>query len=454
MDRKRVYLNGGILAVFAVFCALVLEFLAINIGQPNPLASNYSLHAVFRDADGIPTAADVRVSGVGVGKVTAISHDPRSPGFSVVTIQISDTHSVPVYSNGFAKVRPKTLLGEKYVDLTVGSSASGEAIATGGYLPVAETGKDVSNDEIFNSFDATTRAQQQQVLAALDSATKGRAGDIQAILPQLQQVVANLTPVARVYEKDQPQTDQIFVQLNTIMQALADEHTQLAGFLANGNVALGAIAQKDQALVSTLQEASNVATELNTAMNPTIAQQRQALDELASTLASENNLLFDIVGPKCNGHPCGIDTVIAGTLNGQVAYPNDQLNVTSPNGEGVTGRWDSMFSEPGPAGPVAGQTSTGASTCSNPTVPTPNIPAKASGTCTLNIVLSFHCDTIAQTLAGFLAQLPTTGPVTQATIQAACQAATGHTFPALPVSTSGPSVPGMNTTAYLAGLFG
>ncbi len=54
--------------------------------------------------------------------------------------------------------------------------------------------------------------------------------------------------------------------------------------------------------MATLQEASNVATELNTAMTPTIAAQRKALDELAPTLDSENKLLFDIVGPKCNGH--------------------------------------------------------------------------------------------------------------------------------------------------------
>ncbi len=449
MDRKRVYMNGGILAGFTIFCFLVMEFLAINIGQPNPLSSNYTLHGVFADADGIPTAADVRVSGVGVGKVTTISHDPKSPGFTVVTIQISDTKAAPVYSNGFAKVRPKTLLGEKYIDLTVGSSAAAEAIASGGYLPVAETGKDVSNDEIFNAFDSTTRAQQQQVLAALDTATKGRAGDIQTILPQLQQVVANLTPVARVYEKDQQQTDSIFVQLNTIMQALADEHQQLGGFLANGNVALGAIAQKDQALVSTLQEASNVATELNTAMTPTVAAQRKALDELAPTLDSENQLLFDIVGPKCNGHACGIDTVIAGTLNGQVAYPNDQLNVTTPNGEAVTGIWDSMFSQPGPAGPNPPGTnpSNGSAACSKPTVG-----STGTGTCALNIVLSFHCDTVAQTLFGFLSALPTTGPVTQKTLYDACQLATGHA--SFPASTYVPSAPGMNTAAYLAGFFG
>lgn len=429
MNRKRTFINAGILAVFTAFCVLVMEFLAVNIGQPNPLSSDYTVHAVFADADGIPTAADVRVSGVAVGKVTAISHDPSSPGYSVVTIQISDTHAVPIYSNGFAKVRPKTLLGEKYIDLTPGSGASAESIASGGYLPVAETGKDVSNDEIFNSFDAATRTQQQQVLAALNQATQGRAGDIQAILPQLQQVVSNLSPVAQVYEKDRQQSDDIFVQLNTIMQTLADEHEQLAGFLANGNVALGAIAQKDTALVGTLQAASNVATELNNAMTPALDAQRKALDQLAPTLVSENTLLYNIVGPKCNGKACGIDTVIAGTLNGQVAYPNDQLNVTSPNGESVTGLWDSMFSQPS----GAGTTGTGSSTCT------------ASGNCALNIVLSFHCDTIAQTLTqNFISILPAG---TQATIQQTCQAATGHTQ-------SATVAPSASTTAYMAGLFG
>ncbi|MGH7721995.1 MAG: MlaD family protein [Candidatus Dormibacteria bacterium] len=444
MNRRRTFLNAGILAAFTIFCFLVMEFLAVNIGQPNPLSADYTLHAVFADADGVPTAADVRVSGVDVGKVTSISHDPSSPGYSVVTMQIGNRQAVPVYSNGFAKVRPKTLLGEKYVDLTVGSSASAEAIASGGYLPVAETGKDVSNDEIFNSFDSKTRVEQQQVLAALDAATRGRAGDIQAILPQLQQVVANLTPVAQVYEKDQPQTDAIFVQLNTVMQALADEHQQLAGFLANGNVALGAIAQKDQALVTTLQEASNVATEINTAMTPTIAAQRKSLDELAPTLASENNLLYDIIGPKCGGHACGIDTVIAGTLNGQIAYPNDQLNVTSPNGEGTTGLWDSMFSQPGPSGSLSPGTNpnNGSSACSDPTISKTH-----SGTCALNIVLSFHCDTISQTLTHNLVSI--FPPAVQTQITNTCQALTGHVQ-----NTSTPSAPSSNETDYLAGLFG
>jgi hypothetical protein len=299
-------------------------------------------------------------------------------------------------------VRPKTLLGEKYVDLTVGSSAAAEAIASGGYMPIGQAGKDVSNDEIFNAFDQTTRQQQSKVLQALDAATLQRSGDIQAIIPQLQSVVANLQPLANVYEKDQPHVDNIFVQLNTIMATLADEHQQLGGVLSNGNVALNAIAQKDQALIGTLQHAGNFATELNNAMAPTIDQQRLAIQQLYPALSpnctgtgaaercGQNALLNQVVAPQavCNNLPCGINEVFTGTLLGNVNYPNDQLTVSSTqpacaapkgsnqpghcgSGELVTLIWDSLFSQP-----------------------------TAPDNRALNLSLSFHCDAIATTFPG------------------------------------------------------
>ena len=348
MTRSRTTFNLVAVAVFAIFCVGVMEYLALHIGQGNPVAGSYTVHAVFSDADGLPTSADVRVSGVDVGRVIEISHDPSRPGETVATLQIDDAHAVPVYSDGYAAVRAKTLLGEKYVDLTVGSSASATAIDSGGYLPPAQTGKDVSNDEIFNAFDATARAQQQQVIAALDAATFRRSSDISAILPQLTTVVSDLRPVADVYEKDQPQVDDIFVQLNTVLQSLADEHQQLAGLLSAGNVVTGAIAARNSALVSTLQEAATFSTEINNAMAPTVAAQRQAIAELGPSLRAQQALLDLVVGPQpeCGGKPCGIDQLFTGTLLGNLNYPNNQLSISAPLGELVADEWDALFSQP------------------------------------------------------------------------------------------------------------
>jgi virulence factor Mce-like protein len=397
MTPRRILTNAIAVVLFAVVCVVGMEFLAVNIGQPNPLSSDYKVSAIFPDADGIPTAADVRVSGVQVGKVTSISHDPRNPGMTVVTMDIGNADAVPVYTNGYATVRPKTLLGEKYIDLVVGNRAAGEAIASGGYLPEGRGSKDVSNDEIFNAFDAKTRAQQQVVLQDLDKATTGRAGDIQAILPQLTAVVQDLSPLAKVYEKDNPQVDDIFVQLDTVMRALADEHEQLAGLLANGNTALGAIAQRDDALIATLQEYSNVAQEFNAAMAPTVQEQRGALERLAPTFDGLNKM-FNLISypqPDCGNKPCGVDEVFTGTLLGNINYPNDQLTVTHGAGPAVTTFWDSMFSNPEP------RFKDSSCQMANYKDSPPNCSHSAQ-----NIVLSFHCDEPSAITTLFLQTLP------------------------------------------------
>jgi len=412
MNTGRVLRNAIVVALFAVVCIIGMEFLAVNIGQPNPLSADYQVHAVFTDADGVPTAADVRVAGVQVGKVTAVSHDPGNPGFSVVTLQISNPNSVPVYSNGFAKVRPKTLLGEKYIDLTVGSRDSGQAIPADGYLPQDHTSKDVSNDEIFNAFDAKTRDQQKVVLQELDKATQGRAGDVQAILPQLDQIVQDLSPLAKVYEKDNPQVDNIFVNFNTLMRTLADEHTQLAGFLANGNTALGAIAARDDALIGTLKGYSDVANEFNTAMAPTVDAQRSALSKLAPTFDKLNQMFSLVSDPQaaCGNKPCGVDEVFTGTLLGNINYPNDQLTVTDKPGKNavlvgpsVTTYWDSMFSNP-----ASRFTDTSCSDGHSFNTSPPSCSHAAQ-----NVVLSFHCDEAISMVGGVLQQIfANAGPIT------------------------------------------
>jgi virulence factor Mce-like protein len=393
VSRSRVIVNAVMVLTFLVVCVGAMEFLALNIGQPNPLSSGYRVRAVFADADGVPTAGDVRVAGVQVGKVTAVVRDPAYPQATVVTMEISDPRAIPVYSDGTARVRPKTLLGEKYVDLVPGDRR-GEELASNGTLPQSNTSTTVEADQIFSAFDAKTREEQRLVLQALDAATQHRSGDLQAIIPQLQQGVANLVPVAQVYEKDNPEMARILSNLATLMGTLGDEHQQLAGLLSNGNVALGAIAQRNQSLIATLHEASNVAALLNAAATPTVDAQRQALARLAPALGAERNFLGQIVDPNpgCPGKAsCGVDEVFTGTLLGQLNYPNDQLTITSPTGVRVTQQWASLFTPP---------------------------PSQHAA---LNIDLSFHCDTLQTTLDPVLSALGL-----QAALATVCPALTGQ----------------------------
>src|ERR1700736_5081513 len=80
-----------------------------------------------------------------------------------------------------------------------------------------------------------------------------------------------------------------------------------------------------------MQNAGSFATEINNAMAPTVAAQRQAIQQLGPTLDSQNNFLNLVEGPQstCGGRKCGIDEVFTGTLLGNINYPNDQLTVSS-----------------------------------------------------------------------------------------------------------------------------
>jgi virulence factor Mce-like protein len=411
MAKSRTMVNAVILLAFAAVCIGAMEWLAFNIGQGFKFGlpdNSYQLSGYFQDADGLPTAADVRVAGLVVGKVTGIGSDASHPGTTKVSMEITDS-KVSVHTNAFAKVRPKTLLGEKYVDLDPGTGDH-DVLPTGSEL--TNTATTVENDTVFNAFDTQTRQQEQKVIQELDQGVTGRSGDVQAILPQLDTVVRDLAPVAQMYEKDNPVVDQIFTNVQTVMQTLADEHTQLASFLSDGNQALGAIADRDSSLIATLQQVSQFDQRLNTVVTATVADQQAGIDKLTPAIDSQHAFIASIIYPQaaCHNQPCGLLQVLTGTLLGQLNYPNDQLTVTGgtrpcgPNikpdqntceGETVTNEWASMFSVP----------TTAAQSTSNPATHS-----------ALNIVLSEGCDTIQTTLS------PITGisQVLQNTLSSVC----------------------------------
>lgn len=397
MDTKRTVVNAILLLAFFSICVGAMELLAFNIGQPRPFASNYTLAAYFDDANGIPTAADVRVAGLVVGKVTDVAKDAAHPGKTKVVMDITDSNAQP-HTNAFAKVRPKTLLGEKYVELNPGT-ADHDILPSGASL--LNTSTSLENDQIFNAFDAQTRKDEQQVLQQLDTAVKFRDGDVQHILPQLDTVVKNLQPVAQMYGQDQPVVDQIFTNLNTVMATLADEHVQLGQFLNSGNLALKAIADRDTSLINAMRQIGQFDQKLNTVVSATIAQQKAGIDKLQPTLDAQHAWIAAVVYPRadCGNKPCGLDTVFTGTLLGQINYPNDQLSVTSPDGETVTNEWASMFSSP------------------QDTIHA-NDPHSHSA---LNIVLSEDCQTIQTTTS-----IVDLGPTVTGALKSACTSLTPH----------------------------
>src|SRR6267142_2041102 len=94
---------------FALSCFGLLLFLWLAFGGPIPLApKGYRFATSFGEATQLAQEADVRISGVSVGKVKTIATQPD--GRSKVTIQLNVKYA-PISKDTKAILRQKTLLG-------------------------------------------------------------------------------------------------------------------------------------------------------------------------------------------------------------------------------------------------------------------------------------------------------------------------------------------------------
>lgn len=104
--------------VLAAFAALVwLGLRASDLGGFKA-RNSYEVSAMFNDVSGLSNNAKVTMSGVQVGRVTAISYDPAFYQ-ARVRLQISGEYNqLPLDTS--AEILTAGLLGEKYVGLTPG----------------------------------------------------------------------------------------------------------------------------------------------------------------------------------------------------------------------------------------------------------------------------------------------------------------------------------------------
>ncbi len=100
----------AVMAGFALSCFGLLLFLWIAFGGTIPLKpKGYRFTASFSEATQLAQEADVRISGVPVGKVKTIEPD-KTTGRSDVVIQLDSAYA-PLPSDAKAILRQKTLLG-------------------------------------------------------------------------------------------------------------------------------------------------------------------------------------------------------------------------------------------------------------------------------------------------------------------------------------------------------
>jgi len=292
------------MAGFTASCVGILLYLWLTFGGSIPLrAEGYRFDVKIPEAAQLAQEADVRISGVNVGKVKTKVPDRRS-GLTDVTIEIDDQYA-PIPRDTTAILRQKTLLGETYVELSPGEGATRD-LPDGGTLPTAQVSPTVELDEIFRAFDPKTREALRVWLDQQGRAvgTGGRA---------LNDALGNLTPFAensedviRILERQDGATRGLVRDTGAVFEALSERRGQLRGLIANSNRVFETTATRDRqlaeafiALPTFLRETRATTTRLTrfaNDTNPLVTQLRPAARELSPTLIDLKQLSPDLRG--------------------------------------------------------------------------------------------------------------------------------------------------------------
>ena len=289
-----------VMVLFALSCFGILLYLWLVFGGSTPLKpQGYRFKVNFPEATQLAQEADVRISGVPVGRVKKKELDGD---LTSVEIELDEQYA-PVPADSEAVLRQKTLLGETYVELSPGTTG-GPMVPDGGELDEGQVSPTVELDEIFRAFDAKTREAFRVWLDQQGRAFEGRGEDINDALGNLAPFAEDTSEVLEILDRHERATQQLVRDTGEVFAALTERKGQLRQLIVNSNRLFDATARRDAELADTFRvfptflDESRVTTDRLTEFagdtDPLVTQLRPAARELSPTLISLAGLAPDL----------------------------------------------------------------------------------------------------------------------------------------------------------------
>jgi phospholipid/cholesterol/gamma-HCH transport system substrate-binding protein len=134
--RAGLFVGGGLLLASVVILLIGKERRAFD--------RQYTYHGAFENVDGLSLDSPVRLGGLDVGRVTAITFSPDLGDKRIqVQMEISQRFGERIRGDSVARVASRGVLGDKAIDISLGSPTAA-GIPGGGEIPTGSSG-DISS---------------------------------------------------------------------------------------------------------------------------------------------------------------------------------------------------------------------------------------------------------------------------------------------------------------------
>ena len=284
--------------------------------SPRALGAKYhEFQITFPTADGLVSGSDVLEAGSKIGTISAIQ--PTQDNTALVTVEVSDDHW-PLHSGTTADIRPKSLLGEKYVDIHDGSAAN-PPLDTAVVLHETQKAVPVELDQFINSLDEPTRNAARILLDDLGAGVAGRGQSLNEAIAAGKANLQNLAVFGTTLNNRDPDLDRILVGLDGVLSKITtnDQLTQMSQLITNGQQTLNAIETQQAAFSRGFVDAQTALGELNTAIDGAVPSLHTTLTTAPQllNLTGEEGKLLAFLGGVANNTTV-LDSLNAGLVHG------------------------------------------------------------------------------------------------------------------------------------------
>ncbi len=194
--------------------------------------------ALFRDTNGLSEGDDVRMAGVRVGRVQKRELDD---GMARVTFSVSGDQTV--YADSRAEVNFLNLIGQRYLDITRGSSK--DRLSPGATIPASRTSPGLDLTALFNAFkplfDLLRPADVNKLATEITAVLQGQGPTINDLMAEtakltshlaqkdevIGRVITNMSVVMETTAAHREDLNVLIRELGTLTHGLAGDRQQI-----------------------------------------------------------------------------------------------------------------------------------------------------------------------------------------------------------------------------------
>jgi phospholipid/cholesterol/gamma-HCH transport system substrate-binding protein len=268
----------GLIGTVIVACVVLAAF---EYNKLPFIKNTNDYSAYFSEAGGIKPGSTVRVSGMGVGRVSDVRLDGTK-----VRVGFTVRKGIALGDRTEAAIKTETILGAKMLELTT----RGDGKLTG-TIPLERTSSPYDLPDALGDLTSTISGLDT---TQLSSALTTLANTFKETPPDLKPALQGVARFSDTLNNRDAQLRSLLGNANKVSAVLGRRSQQIAGLVANSNALLAALLDERDSLEALMNNLTAVSHQVSGLVNDNRTQLKPALDKLNGVLEILDNRKEDL----------------------------------------------------------------------------------------------------------------------------------------------------------------